>query len=430
MTSGLVRPIRRYLNGGATISAESSRDVKVSVILPTYNRCELLAEALRGLARQSLPTEEFEVIVADDGSSDATAAVVKSFSDRLRLRYHFQEDHGFRVAAARNAGARLASAPILVFLDTGALVGPDYLREHLAAHGDGSARRAVIGYAYAYRPEDPTPGLAEMVGRLLPERVLTAYANDPSIFDIRHGAFLRCGFDPGRLVVPWILLWATNCSIRTEDYWAVGGFDEDFQRWGVEDMEIGLRLHRRGVEFVVSRSAWVIEAPHDRDWEGNRQGNHHNIGVLLGKHPEPVAEIGWSLITKDLYWPWEDDYQALLDWTARARDLDVTAELREAAAGLRPGERVAVFGSGGSVPAELSSAVLVDFDEELLRQALARGGRVGHHAIGVRTPLPEQSVDVVLMTSRLTGLWDRWNLDLVAEARRIGREIRAFGFGL
>jgi hypothetical protein len=318
-----------------------------------------------------------------------------------------------------------------VFLDTGALVGPDYLREHLRAHGDGDTHRAVIGYAYAYRPEDPTPGLDQMVGRLLPERVVQAYAGDPSFFDIRHGTFLRCGFEPARLTVPWMLLWATNCSIRADDYWAIGGFDEDFQRWGVEDMEIGLRLFKHGVEFVVSRSAWVIEAPHDRDWESNLRGNHHNIGLLLDKHREPVAEIGWSLINRDLYWPWEDDHQALLDWTAKARDLDVSAELDEAVNRLRPGERVAVIGCGANLPRALRAAAVFDFDADALRQAVAGGGgHVGHHAIGIRTPLPDQSVDVVLLTSRLHGIWDRWNLDLVAESRRIGREVRALGYGL
>ncbi|TDC44243.1 glycosyltransferase [Micromonospora sp. KC213] len=405
----------------------SSKVAKVSVVIPTYNRCALLAETLRGLARQNLPTDEFEVIVADDGSSDATPDVVKSFADRLRLKYHFQEDLGFRVSAARNAGVRLADAPLLVFLDTGALVGPDYLRHHLAAHADPATPRAVIGYAYAYRPEDPTPGLAAMVDRALPERVVDIYSGDPSFWDNRHGEFLACDFDPGRRVVPWMLFWATNCSVRTEDYWAVGGFDEDFQRWGVEDMELGFRLFQRNIPFTLSRSAWVIEGPHEREWESNMDSNHHNIEMLLNKHPEPVNEIGFALLTKDQYWSWENDYRALLDWAAEARDLDVAKELQEAVEGLQPGDRVAVLGCGPQVPAGLSSAVLFDFDRDLLERALANTAYTGHHALGLRTPLPDHSVDVVLITSRLRGMFDRWGLDLVREARRIGREVRAPG---
>jgi glycosyltransferase involved in cell wall biosynthesis len=380
-------------------------------------------ETLRGLARQDLRHSEFEVIVVDDGSTDETAEVVESFTGRMNVTYVFQEDKGFRVAAARNAGARLATADILVFLDTGAVVGPGYLRHHLAAHGDGAEHRVVVGYAYAYRPEDPTAGLAQMCDRLLPERLLGAYAHDPSFWDIRHGAFLRCDWDLGQLTVPWILLWATNCSVRAEDYWAVGGFDEDFQRWGVEDMEFGFRLLRHGVRFVVSHEAWAVETPHERDWDGNAQGNRHNAGQLLAKHREPVTEIGWSLINSDLYWPWEDDHRALLRWTAQARGMNVADEIDAAVRDLGRGDRVAVFGSGSAVPQTLEQAQLFDFDADLL----PRHGEASFHAIGLRTPLPDHSVDVVVLTSRLTGLWDRWNLQILAEARRIGREVRAPG---
>jgi glycosyltransferase involved in cell wall biosynthesis len=388
-----------------------------------------LAETLRGIARQSLSSDQFEVIVADDGSADDTRAIVDSFAGRMQVSYHFQEDKGFRVAAARNAGARLAREDVLVFLDTGTFVGPDFLRHHLAAH-EGAGRRAVIGYTYAYRPEDPTPGLADALQRLLPERVLEAYQGDPSFWDNRHGEFLECGFDLGARMVPWMLFWATNCSVRAEDYWAVGGFDEDFQRWGVEDMELGFRLHRHGVPFVLSRSAWAIEGPHDREWDDHMLDNHHNIALLLDKHRDPVAEIGWALISKDQYWPWEGEYRALLEWAERAREMDVSKELQAAAEQLRPGDRVAVFGCGGSIPESLPPAVLVDFDRGLLDQALAGSRHSGHHAIGLRTPLADQSVDVVLLTSRLSGLWQRWGLELVAEARRVGVEVRALGLGL
>ncbi len=405
----------------------SSASVKVSVIIPTYNRCRLLAETLRGLARQRMPTDDFEVIVADDGSSDATAEVVSSFADRMRVKYHFQEDLGFRVSAARNAGARLAGAPLFVFLDTGALVGPDYLRHHLAEHSRTARPSAVIGYAYGYRPEDPTPGLAEMVDRALPERIVDMYDSDPSFWDNRHGEFLKCGFDPGRRVVPWMLFWATNASVRAADYWAIGGFDEDFQRWGVEDMELGFRLFRHGVPFVLSRSAWVIEGPHQRDWDTNMAGNHHNVGMLLDKHREPVNEIGYALLTQDRYWSWESDYRALLDWTAEARDLDVSKEVQEAVERLGPRDRIAVLGCGAVVPSIPVPAVLLDFDEELLRLAVAGTDHTARHALGLRTPLPDHAVDVVLITSRLRGLFDRWGLDLVREARRIGREVHAPG---
>src|SRR4029079_8351636 len=69
---------------------------RLSVVIPTYNRSGQLRRTLTTLTQQSIPPDEFEVIVAYDGSSDDTAAVVKEFADRLRVAYTYQEDLGFR----------------------------------------------------------------------------------------------------------------------------------------------------------------------------------------------------------------------------------------------------------------------------------------------------------------------------------------------
>jgi len=399
-------------------------DVKLSVVIPTYNRSDHLRETLHGLTRQSLPRGSFEVIVSDDGSTDDTRAVAESFAEQLRLTYHFQEDLGFRVAAARNAGARLASAPVLVFIDTGAVVGPDYLRHHLAAHEASPVNRAVIGYAYAYRPEDPAPGLAEAIASMEPENVLRHYGYGPAIWDTRHGQFEDCDYDVNRRAVPWILFWGTNCSVRASDYWAVGGFDEDFRRWGVEDMEIGFRLFRHGVPFFVTRAGWVIEGAHERDMAGNMVTNKLNGRQLLEKFPEPMIEIGWAEIMNDDLWPWEGDYRALLAWSAECRDRDVADEIAAALDGVAPGARVAVLGCGTRVPESLSGAQLADFDAEVLAKAAGDGHHTGHHAIGIRTVLPDDAVDVVVVTSRLRGLWERWGAHITAEAHRVGADVR------
>jgi hypothetical protein len=77
------------------------------------------------------------------------------------------------------------------------------------------------------------------------------------------------------------------------------------------------------------------------------------------------------------------------------------------------------------VPAT-TSRVLFDFDRAVLDRALADGRHQGHHAIGLRTPLADGSVDRVLITSRLAGLWGRWGDDVLAEALRIGRHAPVF----
>ncbi|MFC8845401.1 MULTISPECIES: glycosyltransferase family A protein [unclassified Micromonospora] len=94
---------------------------QLSVVIPTYNRAPLLRKTLTSLTEQRDPPP-FEVIVADDGSADDTEQVAEEFSDRLAIRYRYQEDQGFRPAKARNMGAAIARAPILVFLDSGSSI--------------------------------------------------------------------------------------------------------------------------------------------------------------------------------------------------------------------------------------------------------------------------------------------------------------------
>jgi hypothetical protein len=398
---------------------------KISVVIPTYNDCALLRESMLSLARQRMSPAEFEVVVADDGSSDETAAVVESFSDRLRLKYCFQEDLGHRVAEVRNAGARLAAAPVLSFLDTGTLAGPDYLRHHLEAlAAGGSTRRAVLGYAYGYRHRDPTPDLAKLLARWPVEELVHRHGDDPAFWDERHGELRKCDFDLSRRAVPWQFCWSLSCSVWADDFWEVGGFDEEFRSWGIEDLELGYRLWKRGVSMVITRDGWVVESPQERDMAALWRSASENMRRLHRKHPGPLTELGWALISSYRYWEWDSAYQRLVAWTRAARDLDVSPELRGAARDIRTGERVAVFGCGATVPAAVAPAVLFDFDSDLLGRALAGGRHTGYHRVGLRTPLPDQSVDVAIITSRLAGVWDSLGGDLLAEAHRVGRRVR------
>jgi validoxylamine A glucosyltransferase len=408
-------------------------EARVSVVIPTYNRAELLRGSLAALAAQLPPDGGgFEVIVADDGSADETRSVVRHFDDRLRLSYHFQEDRGFRAAAARNAGARLASTPVLVFLDAGVRPGAGFVRAHLAAHAAAPAgeTRAVVGYTYGYRPDaHPLPGLATGSRLPTPEETVRRYGHTPGFRDIRHLAFERFGFDLGTTVVPWQWFWSLNCSVRAADFWAAGGFDESFRSWGGEDLDLGYRLHRRGTAFTVSRDAWALDTPHERSIKDDLTSNAGNVLMMASKHPEPVTELLWAWFAepRDHFeishdWNVEDEYRLVLRAAEKARGRVAVKELATLR-DLPSGTRVAVFGCGPALPERLPRAELFDFDGSLAGLSCP-SGRV-RHALGVRTPLADQSVDHVLITSRLSGVWDRWGAWILGEAQRIGRHVDA-----
>jgi GT2 family glycosyltransferase len=403
----------------------SHQPPRLAVLIPTYNRAPLLHETLRSLTRQSIPASEFEVVVGDDGSSDDTAAVVGSFADRLRVSHCFQEDLGFRAGAARNMAARATDAPLLVFLDSGCRAGPELLAHHLRAHLEAPERRAVLGSVHGINATASDAGLRDLYAALEPEEVVRRYEDEPGFTDLRHSLLADDDLDLDRLLVPWIYFFSANFSVAAADYWAVGGFDEDFRGWGGEDLELGLRLWRDGVRLRMHPEAWAVEFPHERDMQANFASFRANMGLLLAKHPEPDVEVGWAEVTQGSMFDWERDCRALARHRRGVRELDVADEIAEATAALPAGARVAVLGCGGRLPARLApGAVVADFDAALLARATAGRPHPGHHALGLRIPLPPASVDTVLVTSRLAGLWHRWGELITAEAARIGHDVR------
>jgi validoxylamine A glucosyltransferase len=397
---------------------------KVSVIIPTYNRAQLLHRNLQCLTEQHFSPAAFEVVVCDDGSSDETAEVVASFRDRLRLRYHFQPDLGFRLSAARNAGARLATAPVLALLDTGTLPCADFVREHLHAHRRGG--RLALGYTYNFSDITKAPTLSDPAMRLSPQAILQRMERDDRFHDSRRYQYSGVDYDLDRLVVPWWICWGSNMSVRADDYWAAGGFDEDFQSWGSEDVEFSYRIHQLGVPITVCREAWSIELPHHREQQANHETSIINNDLMFSKHPEPFMEMCTFITTYDHLMEVEPACRTLLEWCDQVRDRAVTAEL--AAQSIAAPARVAVFGSGGAVPPAWASDgcayTLLDFDADRLAAVARTGPYQTRHAIGLRSRLPDNDFDLVLMTSRMAGLWPQWHEALLAEAQRIGAEVR------
>jgi glycosyltransferase involved in cell wall biosynthesis len=396
---------------------------RVSVVVPTYNRAELLRRTLDSLAAQSLPRDDFQVVVSDDGSADHTFDVVRSFSAQLAVDYCYQEDLGYRAASARNAGAKLATAPILVFLDSGTLAGPELLRGHLTAHEEQPGT-AVLGYAYGFQPFQPLEGLAEAIATRPVLDVFERYRDDPGFLDLRHSRLADVDFDLSRLTVPWMYLWSLNFSVAAEDFWTVGGFDEAFRTYGTEDVELGYRLHRHGVALRMDRRAWAIEQPHDRDLDALEASAQHTLGQFLDKSHHVPVELVWAVLNKRVPGFFEDRYAELLRWRDEVAERHVGPEITAALADLPPGTRVGVIGCGAEIPdpGGTEFVLLADFDERVLPPA-GDGARQVLHGIGLHLPLADDSADVVLVTSRLRGLDADARAAVLAETHRVGARV-------
>ncbi|MEZ4593076.1 MAG: glycosyltransferase family A protein [Chloroflexota bacterium] len=120
-------------------------ELSVSVIIPTYNRKAALRACLHALSQQTWPSDRFEVIVVDDGSTDGTGQIVQE-TFPFAMRYLWQENQGD--AAARNTGARHSQADLLIFIDDDILVEPGYVAGLAQAHLH-HPNRIVIGTTQA-----------------------------------------------------------------------------------------------------------------------------------------------------------------------------------------------------------------------------------------------------------------------------------------
>jgi glycosyltransferase involved in cell wall biosynthesis len=97
---------------GETVEYKMFNNIKISVIIPTYNRCELLQRAVLSVLKQTRPADE--IIIIDDGSTDGTRELIpKKFPQVL---YFWQENQG--ISAARNSGIEKATSDWIAFLDS------------------------------------------------------------------------------------------------------------------------------------------------------------------------------------------------------------------------------------------------------------------------------------------------------------------------
>ena len=239
--------------------------IELSVIIPTYNRSTLLSHTLTALCEQTLPLESFEVIVIDDGGIDNSEDVTRSFSDKLNIKYFWQEDKGFRAGKARNVGTAIAEGKYIVYLDTGVLLATGSLEEHLFRHKVSTHPIAIVGYVYGFDLDEE--GVKKMESVISPNNVdaILSELDQQGMYDIRQAQYDDMGHNISDWPAPFDLFWTCHVSAEREELIKAGMFDERFNSWGGEDVDLGVRLFRNNNMFIVDKSMASFHWPHPKE---------------------------------------------------------------------------------------------------------------------------------------------------------------------
>jgi len=236
------------------------RKLKISVIIPVYNREEHLKASLLALSKQEIPSNEYEIIVVDDGSTDQSAKIALEGGAIVVQTSHVGP------GAARNAGMAKATGDLIAFLDADILVKPDYLQ--LLRDRHAKTNDLVLLGARRHLPEGAS-----------------SYENGQARLDSREKLLKRYSFCMSHLKHPWSLAYTCNFSLPRYLVENVR-FDESFIGWGLEDIDFAFQLYQNGARIAFSTAICGYHLYHDRTFDAKRyQSWLQNLEKFLNKHP-------------------------------------------------------------------------------------------------------------------------------------------------
>lgn len=257
--------------------------MKISTIVPTYNRPRALELCLLSLAQQSvLPSE---VLIADDGSTNDTRDLIREMQQRLKdvfpVRHVWQDDIGFRKPRILNEAVRQSTGDYLVFIDGDCMAHRHYIRAH-AERNDPSAilsgKRVDIGRRLTEQLLEEGTVLNSPNFRLLLDSMKGGSRKVEEAFQIKS-PLLRRLMHRDRITDDGV--WGCNFSLYKDLFMAINGCDEDFRDGSVEDNDLGIRALNQGKQVRSVRGlAIIFHLWHPSSWTFNSEIYQANMTII------------------------------------------------------------------------------------------------------------------------------------------------------
>ena len=237
--------------------------MKVSVVIATHNRRDILERSLEYLFRQDYPKDQYEIIVVNDGSNDGTQKMVKGKNPSSALKYlKHKERQG--PSKARNLGINHAQGEVIIFVDDDVFCPPQFIREHVRYHKK-----------YSDIIVDGPAINTDRIDNLFNDKKKRVLA----FLDFFGATFITC-----------------NTSCKKDNLIEAGGFDEEFGKgFGWFDRELGFRLRKMGVKRKKNRRAFVFHFKQkeslDDFVELFRKEKERGINAVIFYRKHPLKKI-------------------------------------------------------------------------------------------------------------------------------------------
>jgi len=253
----------------------------LAVIITTYNRPDALAAVLRGYLAQK--DRNFEMIVADDGSTPETARVIAEIQANadFKITHVWQEDQGFRAAAIRNRALAKTSADYILFSDGDCIPLPHFVAGHRRLAEAGwflAGNRILMSETLTVSVLSNRISMSRWTARQWLSAAATKQVN-------RLIPLLPLPVASALRKIPakqWQGVMTCNLSVWRSDLMRINGFDETYSGWGLEDSDLVIRLLHAGVFRKSARfAAPVLHLWHGENDRGGLVENRRRLEDLL-----------------------------------------------------------------------------------------------------------------------------------------------------
>ena len=272
-----------------------------SIIIGTHNDADILEATLAALAVQSF--RDFELVLADDGSTQDYAPVLSAWAPRFDrgIQHVTHEKRGFRKTRILNRAIKVSCFESLIVMDMDCLPHRDFVRNHLSYLKPGiviTGRRTHV-----------SPGVVPPPAKILehglgfgPARLFRLWMQGKARI-IEHGFVSPILYESSNL-----RLHGSNFSVCRSDLVAVNGFNEEFEGWGKEDSELGLRLQFSGARIrnlrnkVVQFHRMHTRLPADNprnDAIFERTKSEHTVRAGTGLDEMQDGDFTWTRYAAD-----------------------------------------------------------------------------------------------------------------------------------